>query len=243
MPANTWTWVDYQNGNTSSKINVSLTAGTHTLTMAGREAGVEVDRIEAVADTTCVPTGTGDNCASVTDPNAKPDLVVTAIQPSSAQPRASVTFSATVKNQGTTATPSGTTIGVSFWVDGTKVSWSDDDSTSLAPGASVTLTANTGSSGSAIWTATSGNHTVEARVNEDAQIAELNTSNNLLDSTFVVSIVNANTGDTNNDGHIIEVDLSALLSHDGKDYAAADFNHDGTVGAADLAILLAHWTW
>jgi hypothetical protein len=65
IPANTWTWVDYSGGNTATKTNVTLTAGSHMLSMAGREAGVKLDRIELVADTACVPTGIGDNCAAV----------------------------------------------------------------------------------------------------------------------------------------------------------------------------------
>ncbi len=67
IPANTWTWVDYQAGNTSNKLNLSLTAGNHTIKMVGREAGVKLDKVIFTADTTCVPTGTGDNCVIVTD--------------------------------------------------------------------------------------------------------------------------------------------------------------------------------
>lgn len=50
-------------------------------------------------------------------------------------------------------------------------------------------------------------------------------------------------GDVNNDGRVNALDLSLLISNDGKNYPAADFNNDGIVGAADLAILLSKWTW
>ena len=50
-------------------------------------------------------------------------------------------------------------------------------------------------------------------------------------------------GDVNGDSRVNALDLSALISHDGENYAAADFNKDGTVGAADMAILLSKWTW
>ena len=43
--ANSWTWVDHQNGNTSSKVNVTLTAGNHTLRFVGKEAGVKLVEI------------------------------------------------------------------------------------------------------------------------------------------------------------------------------------------------------
>ena len=64
-PVNNWTWINYQNADTASTIDVSLTAGSHTFTYVGRETGVVVDKILALADTACVPTGTGDNCAIV----------------------------------------------------------------------------------------------------------------------------------------------------------------------------------
>jgi hypothetical protein len=91
-----------------------------------------------------------------------------------------------VKNQGTGATPAGVVIGVAFYVDGTEVTWSDNDSTSLAPGASVTLTADNGSSGVATWPATSGSHTLEAYVNDIGRFAESNTNNNTLSESFTV---------------------------------------------------------
>ena len=110
---------------------------------------------------------------------AMPDLVVTSVAKPSVAPGAAVKFSATVKNQGGTATPAGTIIGVRFTVDGnaTPYTWSANDTASLAPGASVTLTANGGSS-SATWPATAGNHTVNAFVDDVNRITESNESNN-----------------------------------------------------------------
>jgi hypothetical protein len=63
LPANAWTWVDYRDGNSASKINLTLSAGTHTFTMYGRESGVKLDKVVFSGVTTCVPTGTGSNCA------------------------------------------------------------------------------------------------------------------------------------------------------------------------------------
>ena len=71
----------------------------------------------------------------------KSDLIVTAVTPGSAATGDDVVPTATVKNQGTVATPAGTILDVAFFVDGTTV-WSDTKTTSLAAGASVTLTAN-----------------------------------------------------------------------------------------------------
>src|SRR6478735_4086103 len=69
------------------------------------------------------------------------DLVVTAVSPTSAVTGANVVPTATVKNQGTVKTPAGTILDVAFVVEGTTV-WSDTKTTSLAPGASVTLSTN-----------------------------------------------------------------------------------------------------
>ncbi len=68
IAANSLTWVDYQDGTTTSKINMTLTAGNHTFVLTGREPNVIVDRIVFAADTSCVPTGTGDNCAIAASP-------------------------------------------------------------------------------------------------------------------------------------------------------------------------------
>jgi len=61
MAANTWTWVDTPSGSTTP-VTMPLTAGSHTVVLTGNQAGVGVDRIIFTQDTTCTPTGTGDNC-------------------------------------------------------------------------------------------------------------------------------------------------------------------------------------
>lgn len=62
IPANTWTWVNYADGATGTPITVSLSAGTHTFKYIGTDPGVTVDRVILYSDTSCVPTGTGNNC-------------------------------------------------------------------------------------------------------------------------------------------------------------------------------------
>jgi hypothetical protein len=125
----------------------------------------------------------------VTSSSGSPDLVVTQIDlsPSSPSVGSAVAFSAVVKNQGTAATPAGTIIGVRFSVDGTPVAWSDNHSQALAAGATITLNANGGPSGSATWTATAGGHQVEALVDDINRIPnESNESNNQLTRSFTV---------------------------------------------------------
>jgi len=118
------------------------------------------------------------------------DLIVTSVTLSPASPNTGdhVVFSAVVKNQGNTATPAGTIIGVQFAVDGTTspLNWSDTDTASLAAGASVTLTANNGTNGVNYWTATSGSHSVQAWVDDVNRIAEANENNNKTSQAFTV---------------------------------------------------------
>ncbi|MBL4931851.1 CARDB domain-containing protein [Clostridium paridis] len=118
-----------------------------------------------------------------------PDLVVTDISwnPESLLTGNSVTFSATIKNQGTGATPAGVINGVSFFVDDTQVSWSDNNSSSIAPGASITVTANGGPSGSSTWAATAGNHNITAWVDDVNRMSELNENNNKYSESLEVT--------------------------------------------------------
>ncbi len=46
-------------------IDISLSSGSHTFKLIGTSSGVVIDRIIVTADTSCVPVGSGDNCASV----------------------------------------------------------------------------------------------------------------------------------------------------------------------------------
>lgn len=62
FPTNSWTWVDYQNGVSTNKISLTLSPGTHTIKMIGKEPGVKLDRLILDSSATCLPTGTGDNC-------------------------------------------------------------------------------------------------------------------------------------------------------------------------------------
>jgi len=116
-----------------------------------------------------------------------PDAIVTDISwsPANPLPGDAVTFSATVKNQGTGATPVGVIVGIGFAVDGTTVNWSDNNSTSLAAGASRVQTANGGPSGS-IWTATAGTHTIMATVDDINRFAESDETNNSYSEQLIV---------------------------------------------------------
>lgn len=123
----------------------------------------------------------------------QPDLIVSSVTLDVASPNAGdgVTFTATVTNNGGAATPAGTVIGVGFSVDNTLVAWSDTDTASLAPGASVKLTANSGPSGSRKYAAVAGAHTVTAYVNDVNRFSECSTANNFGYANFTVGTASA----------------------------------------------------
>lgn len=58
-----------------SPISMSLAAGTTTVKMIGTAADVYLDRVVMTTDTTCTPTGTGENCATPPD-NTPPTVSI-----------------------------------------------------------------------------------------------------------------------------------------------------------------------
>jgi hypothetical protein len=112
------------------------------------------------------------------------DVLVTDITFTPENPKGGdkVILSAVVKNIGTAPTPEGVIIGVAFNVDGKVVAWSDNVKTALAPGATVTCTANGGPG----WTAAPGKHAVVADVDNIDRFPELDKTNNKLEKTFTI---------------------------------------------------------
>ena len=118
------------------------------------------------------------------------DLIVTNVtwSPTSITSGAHVVFSYTIKNQGNTATAAGVVLGGQFQVDGNTsvINWEDNYTSSLAPGASVTLTATGGTNGTNYWVATSGSHTITGFIDDVNRISEANETNNKLTVNFSV---------------------------------------------------------
>jgi hypothetical protein len=63
-----WSWVGHQNGDAAAQATVALTAGDHTVKLTGIEAGVKVNKLLLLADTSCVPRDNGDNCTQLPTP-------------------------------------------------------------------------------------------------------------------------------------------------------------------------------
>jgi hypothetical protein len=104
----------------------------------------------------------------------RPDVVVTSLS------YANGTFTCTVKNQGSAASPSGVSVGVAYRVDGVQRTWGSVAGP-LAAGASVTI----GTQGGAFVIGT-GTHAIEAVADDINRFAESNESNNALSRTITV---------------------------------------------------------
>ncbi|ABN56606.1 APHP domain protein [Methanoculleus marisnigri JR1] len=178
-------------------------------------------------------------------PAGKPDLVVTDISWTPANPAAgdAATMKATIKNQGDAPTPAGTKHGVLFTFDdgvaGPGV-WSDTYTKSIAPGTWVTLTASGGSAG-ATWKAVEGTHTVKAHVDDVNRIAESVENNNVMSKEIVVGGLPVPVrGDLNGDGNVDWADVTiaaGMAQKTAPSDPAADVNGDGTVDWKDVALL------
>jgi glucan endo-1,3-alpha-glucosidase len=165
------------NGSANGVVTWIATPGNHTI-----EAFVDdVNRITESNETN------NKLSQSYSFSSGTPDLVVTNISytPANPLPGEAVTFSATIKNQGTAATPDGTIVGVSFAVDNVISVWCSSYA-SIPAGASFVATANGGANGLNTWMSTSGNHTVEAFVDDVNRVAESNETNNKLSQTYSI---------------------------------------------------------
>lgn len=219
IPANAWTWVDYQAGTTSSKIEVDLTAGTHTINMAGISQGLEVDRVILTRDTTCVPTGDGENCANPPDTTA-PTVSLTA-------PASGATITGSYTMTATASDASGIK-RVDFYIDSTLVS-SDTSSPYSYNFNSTSLT--------------NGTHNFRAVAVDNSPAA--NTASSATVTATVSNTVIA-PEDINQDGAVNLLDFSILSANYGKSGAAitnsrADIDGNGTVNLLDFSRLSARY--
>lgn len=134
MAAGSWQWVDYQNGSTSTKINLALGAGSHTIKMIGTEDGVKLDRIIMTTDTACVPTGTGDNCVPAVD-STNPTTSITS-------PAANARIKGTINVTANASDNSGTVSKVELYLDGGSTPIATDTSSPYSLSWNSALTTN-----------------------------------------------------------------------------------------------------
>ena len=178
------TSVSFPAGTTNKTVNV---VPVDDATSEGSETVVVT-----VAAGTGYALGSPDNASiTITDNDSQAlnlaDLVVTALStlPASPTQGQALTFSATVKNQGTVATPD-TSVNVNFAVDGTSIT-SGTKSGVIAAGQSVTVTS------SGTWTAASGMHTLSASADTANNVTEAVENNNAMIATLNVAAPNGST--------------------------------------------------
>ncbi|WP_310602149.1 CARDB domain-containing protein [Anaerosporobacter sp.] len=135
-----------------------------------------------------------------------PDIVVIDVkwEPEIVAEGDSIVFSAVITNQGNCATPVGTINGAQFQVDGVCVVWSDTDKTSIKPGESVTITANSGPVGTDVWSAELGEHEITVWVNDTARYGESDMENNKLSKKMNVLTVEEKTQLESGDSQMTE---------------------------------------
>ena len=117
----------------------------------------------------------------------KADLVVSLVSLSPAAPVEgnAVTLTAAIRNQGVVAKPLGSSVQVSFSIDGIPVAW-DTFTNALMPGETMTLTAQQSLFGSGTWLASAGYHSIAAVVDAEGALLESDESNNQLKAAVAV---------------------------------------------------------
>jgi len=220
--ATSWTtsssnWVNYTDGNTSAKVSLALTAGTHTLKYIGTQAGVMVDKVVLTTDTSCTPVGAG-SCPSGDSTPPTVNLV---------SPANGASITGSVNMTATASDNSGTVSSVKFLVDGQAVGTDTTSPFSVAWNSA---------------TVSNGTHTVTAQAFDPSG----NTGNST-GASVTVSNAGGGTGkigDVNGDGQVNLTDVSIAISHwkkTGQTKSQGDVNGDGQVNLTDISIIVAHW--
>jgi hypothetical protein len=184
-----WVWVDYQAGTSTNKINVSLSAGNHTFKMIGNAPNVALDRIVITQDTTCIPSGTGDNCANPAD-TTKPAVSITS-------PSNGATVTGVVTVSASASDDSGTVSKVEFYIDGSSTPAASDSSSPYSY--SWNTASLTGGS----------SHTISAKAYDPSGNTQVSTVSVTIQQPLL-------PGDTDNNSKVNILDLLAVINHWGE---------------------------
>jgi hypothetical protein len=197
------------------------TTGAHVLKLIGNADGVVVDRVILTQDTTCTPTGTGDNCAN------PPDTTAPVVSISSPAQNATISSTTTVT---AVATDNVGVAKVEFYVDGTL------KGTDTTAGAGNTYTYSLNPVGLAV-----GSHSLTAKAYDAAP-------NSATSSAVTITVPSTiyNQADINQDGSVGFLDFSLLSNKYGQTGTTAtlgrtDINQDGSVGFLDFSVLASNY--
>jgi len=203
---NSTNWLDTTTA--GAAVSVSMTAGSHTITMIGNAPNLVLDRLIFTQDSSCTPSGTGDNCADSTAPSV-----------SMSAPASGTTISGTSVTVSATATDDTGVQRVDFYTDSATSPFASD-TTASGSTYSVTLD-STGLS--------NGTHTITAKAYDVAS--------NVQTASVSVTVNNSGgSGDTTPPTiSITSPSASSILS---KDLNNAHFNstaYSVTVNASDAS--------
>lgn len=205
LAVNTWNWVDYKAGNSGTKVNVTLSAGNHTIKMIGDSDGLLLDRVILTSintdGTTCTPTSTGDNCVTVA--NVAPTVSVSA-SPTSGTAPLNTTLTATPADSDGTITNVEFFRGTTSLGSKTSAPWTWPI-TGLAAG-SYTYSAKATDSDGAVTT--SGNVTVTANAPPSYGPGDTGLTPGRVDLDDLLAVINHwnSTGQTRANGELKNTD-------------------------------------
>src|SRR5256884_1440950 len=252
VPFGSWTWVNWQNGTTSSKISVSLTQGNHTLQVIGREANTQIDTVVLSPDPAFDP-----NNPAIVD-SLPPVVTVNS-------PTNNTTLSGTTSVQ-VQATDDHAVAKVDLMLDNSLVSSQTTgsanvytfslDTTQFTPGShsllakATDIAGNVGSS-SILSVSISQPTPTPPPPPPPAPSPSPSPSSSPtpppgpppcpIQPVPVGGCPTNPVGDLNGDGKVNILDFSVLLRNWNALGGPADLNHDGIVNIFDLSILLSNW--
>jgi hypothetical protein len=209
-PGSSWHWDEVHNSNNNGQVvTYNLSSGSHTLTVAYREDGTQLDKIY-ITNSGSTPSGTGSaatNCTANQPPNANagPDQTVTDSNGNgsesvtlngsgSSDPDGSIT--SYVWTEGGNQIATGATPAVTFSVGVHNVTLTVTDNNGAQDTDNVTITVNAGSSGS-VW--------LEAECGARGSLWNVVSSGSASNGSYVtIQAGNNSTGSapTNTNGHI-----------------------------------------
>jgi endoglucanase len=223
VPFGSWTWVNHQNGDTSQRVLLSLTQGSHSLKIIGREANTKIDALILTQDLTFNP----DN------PN-----VIDSIPPV-------VTVTSPING----ATLSGTSTVSAHATDDHSVSKVDLLLDNNIVSTQTTATNNLYSLSFDTTGFTQGSHSLIAKATDIAGNVGSSSVLTIAISNPSSTPPPPNppppppiAGDLNGDGKVNILDVSVMLRSWNSIGGPADLNHDGIVNIIDLSILLRNWS-
>jgi hypothetical protein len=212
MSTNTWTWVNTTNGS-STPLSVPLTSGIHSIVLYGNQPGVGVDEIQLLTDSTCVPSGTTNNCTLGNAP----------------LPTVSLSSNPTTINSGGSSTLSWSSVNANSCSASSPPGWTSSTATTGSQSISPTSTTAYAISCSGAGGTSSASVTVTVNASPTPKTGDINGDNsvNITDLSLLLSSYGQTTTNcvtntnficdlsTPSDGVVNIFDLSILLSHYG----------------------------